>query len=294
MRKFKDLSGKKFGKLISIEIDWDMTNKCGHTYWKCRCECGRIKSIRIDNLTSGASTSCGLCYNDYANKKFNKLTALRKTHVDKNGHQYWLFKCDCGNLKEIEINNVTSGKVQSCGCLHSEVCSSLGEDLIGMKFGLLTVKELSQTSPRKYKCICDCGTYTIVDPGNLKNGHTQSCGCIKSLGELKIRQLFNDNKILFKPEYIFSDLSNRRFDFGVFDNCALKYVVEYHGKQHYIWNDTWHMSYEEFLESQQRDKEKENYCLSNNIPLIRIPYWHYENLCLEDLLLETTTFLVTT
>ena len=38
-------------------------------------------------------------------------------------------------------------------------------------------------------------------------------------------------------------------------------------------------------------KDKIN-CKENNIPLIRIPYTHLNKLCLEDLLLETSNFIV--
>ena len=37
---------------------------------------------------------------------------------------------------------------------------------------------------------------------------------------------------------------------------------------------------------------KNEYCIKHNIPLIRIPYTHYENLKIEDLLLNTTTFKI--
>ena len=36
---------------------------------------------------------------------------------------------------------------------------------------------------------------------------------------------------------------------------------------------------------------KNEWCKDNNIPLIRIPYTQYNDLCIEDLQLETTTFL---
>jgi hypothetical protein len=32
---------------------------------------------------------------------------------------------------------------------------------------------------------------------------------------------------------------------------------------------------------------KNQWCKENNIPLIRIPYTHFEDICLEDLLLES-------
>jgi len=37
---------------------------------------------------------------------------------------------------------------------------------------------------------------------------------------------------------------------------------------------------------------KNQWCKNNNIPLIRIPYTHLQNLCLEDLQLETSKFII--
>ena len=37
---------------------------------------------------------------------------------------------------------------------------------------------------------------------------------------------------------------------------------------------------------------KNAWCLANNIPLIRIPYTKYNDLCLEDLLLETSQYII--
>lgn len=54
-------------------------------------------------------------------------------------------------------------------------------DLTGKKYGRLTVLELDKSAKqqnRKWKCKCDCGNVTSVAGNNLKNGHTQSCGCI--------------------------------------------------------------------------------------------------------------------
>ena len=44
--------------------------------------------------------------------------------------------------------------------------------------------------------------------------------------------------------------------------------------------------------NQKYDAIKTNWCLDNNIPLIRIPYTHLNKLCIEDLLLETSSFIV--
>ena len=43
---------------------------------------------------------------------------------------------------------------------------------------------------------------------------------------------------------------------------------------------------------QKRDAFKNAWTKEKNIPLIRIPYTHYDDLCLEDLLLETSSFII--
>ena len=61
-------------------------------------------------------------------------------------------------------------------------------DIIGKKFGRLTVKSYDHKEKRKngegynhyYSCICDCGNECIVGRNQIKYGNTQSCGCIRS------------------------------------------------------------------------------------------------------------------
>ena len=43
-----------------------------------------------------------------------------------------------------------------------------------------------------------------------------------------------------------------------------------------------------------RNTSKNNYATNHNLPLIRIPYTHYKDLCLQDLLPETSKYLITT
>jgi len=57
------------------------------------------------------------------NDKYNRLTAVRFIKRNKNRKQYWLFHCECGSEKVIEISNVKSGNTKSCGCLQKEVAS---------------------------------------------------------------------------------------------------------------------------------------------------------------------------
>lgn len=55
------------------------------------------------------------------------------------------------------------------------------KNITGMKFGRLTVLEFSHIQNRtaRWRCICDCGKKKIASGVTLRNGCTQSCGCIQ-------------------------------------------------------------------------------------------------------------------
>ena len=61
MTKRLDLKGKTFGRLKVIGLD---SIKNGSSYWKCKCECGNIKSIYRGNLTNGYTNSCGCLHKE--------------------------------------------------------------------------------------------------------------------------------------------------------------------------------------------------------------------------------------
>jgi hypothetical protein len=52
-------------------------------------------------------------------------------------------------------------------------------EMVGKKFGKLTVIERVNGHASKWLCRCDCGNNKVVFGGNLRRGHTQSCGCKK-------------------------------------------------------------------------------------------------------------------
>jgi len=54
------IKGKKFNRLLVIEEDRSKKNGS----WICRCDCGKIKSIKADHLISGNTESCGCLAHD--------------------------------------------------------------------------------------------------------------------------------------------------------------------------------------------------------------------------------------
>lgn len=56
-------------------------------------------------------------------------------------------------------------------------------DLVGQKFGKLTVLDFVGNS--RWKCACDCGGESIVLTANLNRKNTTSCGCIRNISSSK-------------------------------------------------------------------------------------------------------------
>lgn len=284
MGKFIDITGEKFGKLTVMYRDEDIICKNGNhrVVWHCQCDCGNEISARRDALVSGRTKSCGKCNNNLTGKVFGRLTVLEKDGSDLAGHLRWRCRCSCGNEVSVLATNLIQQYTLSCGCLHSEICSNQGENLIGQKFGKLTVLALECVAPRKYLCACDCGGQTIVDSGNLKSGHTKSCGCVVSLGQEKINTYLTTHNVHFKPEYparIDGFVGVARYDFAVLNkDKAVKYFIEYHGRQHYEVANSWSDNEERLVERQRKDELKREWAKENNILLYEIPYWEFDNI----------------
>ena len=67
-----DLSGQRFGKLVALERDLSKPQGKGiFASWKCRCDCGNIKTVRGDHLRNGTTSSCG-CLNSAGELKLSR------------------------------------------------------------------------------------------------------------------------------------------------------------------------------------------------------------------------------
>ncbi len=54
---------------------------------------------------------------DITGKRFGHWTAIEFAETRGKRREYWRFKCDCGNIKEVLKYNVTSGRSTNCGCM---------------------------------------------------------------------------------------------------------------------------------------------------------------------------------
>lgn len=126
-----------------------------------------------------------------------------------------------------------------------------------------------------------CKHHWYANPNNILNG--KGCpNCKSSKGELEIIRHLDANGIEYIREYSFADckyIHTLPFDFYLpnFNIC-----IEYDGLQHFEPCTFGGISVQQATDNLEithtKDNIKTTYCRDNNIKLIRIPYWEYDNI----------------
>jgi hypothetical protein len=298
-RLIKDLTGKRFGRLIA-NCQSGKTRQ-GNIIWNCVCDCGNNVKVCSGNLQNGNTESCG-CYGrektsekklkNLEGKKFGKLLVIYrvKNYKSPSGRLIvkWLCKCDCGNKISVLSDSLLSGHTQSCGCYKREKISEIKlKNLTGERFGKLTVinrvEDYMQPSGRirtMWLCKCDCGNTTNATSDNLKSGRVKSCGCLSEpfiASEIKKYFIENYNA---KTEYniLKNPKTKRWLPYDVYisrgKNLAINGIfIEVNGKQHYRLA-TYHYLQskkkgttpkQEFENQKYKDKLKKKFAKENGV-----------------------------
>lgn len=129
----------------------------------------------------------------------------------------------------------------------------------------------------KIQCKCKiCGYIFKMTPHNLLEG-CMCPKCRKSKGEKEVARILEKMNIGFIEQYRFSNCCAERplpFDFYLPD---YNICIEYQGGQHYF-SVKFFGGEEKLKYRQNNDKIKSDYCKNNNINLIVIPYWDFNNI----------------
>lgn len=284
--KMIDETGHTYGTLTVIKPAKD---KQGKSAWLCRCKCGNTKIVRGSDLRGGKITTCGkgcpyksaINFIDETGNKYGELTVLYRGTKSPSGKVRWHCRCSCGNELDVEGASLRNGRTKSCGCKTIQLIQDKTiKNLTNQTFEYLTVKSFAgvKNHEARWNCQCRCGKEIVVPGVSLLSGNTQSCGCKReSRGETKIRHILESQEVLFQQEYSFDDLRTKnnlpfRYDFAIFNRQKkLIGLIEFHGQQHYQPVDLFGGE-EKFIQRQQYDKIKEQYCKDNHIPLLIIKY----------------------
>ena len=234
---------------------------------------------------------------DYTGLQLENCTVIKRVKPlkeIKDRCACWLCQCKCNNYFTTNSNylqsHIKSGG-PTCGCKQKQLASkavmdSKGKpktDLIGQKFGLLTVLSFSYIDQHRHsvwKCQCDCGTIKEISRCELTTGKVKSCGCLKqSFGSYLIQQILINNNIPFEKEKSFESCrvtkEKAKFDFYINNK-----LIQFDGRQHFQASGGF-FTEQAVKKIQERDKYKNKWCEENHIPLIRIPYTDEKLLSLE-------------
>ena len=121
---------------------------------------------------------------DITGQKFGKLTALWKVGNQRKGHSstpIFAFRCDCGKIKFSTSQMARTNQITSRGCGAQDRGKQKQLNLLGKKFGRLTViKQLpSENRSAHWLCQCECGNQITANQADLFWGSVTDCGCQK-------------------------------------------------------------------------------------------------------------------
>lgn len=114
-------------------------------------------------------------------------------------------------------------------------------DLSGQRFGRLTALSAASWGPTTWFCKCDCGTEITVRQGNIRNGHTQSCGCLLRENEANLTHGHTRGRKNSRTFGCYSNAKNRCF------NPKNQRFADYGGRG-IVMCDRWRDSFADFLE----------------------------------------------
>lgn len=126
--RFVDLTGIQFGEW---NVLYRAPSQKGQTMWHCKCSCGIERDVNARRLKSGESKSCGHKV-DLTGERFGHWVLLEKRiKPRKDGHTrtFYICRCDCGSVREVEADTLIRGTSQSCGCVNSQGQQTVSEYL---------------------------------------------------------------------------------------------------------------------------------------------------------------------
>ena len=283
-------------EVLSDYVNWN-------TKIKCRCTIHNYEwDGNVSTLLYGGK--CKLCGNqkrwDSRGRKttsdiINELAIINPDIeiISEYNGAHKLIKCRCkidGKEWESYVCNLLnkSAECPECSAKRIREIESLSDEDINNRIHSHNkhIDYIGNYRNNKSQILCRCNLHDIEFTACAKNllylGGNSCPKCSQSLGERKMNDVLEGMGYTIEPQYEFQDckyINTLRFDgYDKMNNVAF----EYQGQQHYYpvdfsgKNDG--TAEEQFRLNKIRDNIKREYCQSNNIKLIEIPYWEYDNM----------------
>lgn len=193
----------------------------------------------------------------------------------------------CGYIKKQQLSHLFTNtrKCKKCIGMLKKTTEVFAEEV-----STLTNKEyelISEYKNQKTDVIIrhlKCNNEYLVLPNNFTGG--KRCPfCKMSKGEEAIKLWLEKRNVNYQQQYKSKDCVNKKelpFDFAILNtNGEVLSLIEYDGIQHFQAVERFGGD-SAFEATILRDSIKNKYCIDKGIPLLRIPYWEFNNI--EDIL----------
>lgn len=285
---------------------------------KCSCKLfgtNKMKKTKLNNSKSFQDWCIEHNRQDVLNRWDYNLNDCLPNEITYATREKYYFKCPIHDSELKRIGDFTSGKdgtmdCKKCNSFAYYLISIFGEDALDKYWNKEKNDELGidpwkiSKGAQKPKIWIKCqekdyhGSYDIIPKSFVRGSRCPECK--RSKGEEKINYYLIDNTFIkisdsdyqlldniFKSQYnyyIYQKEFERLIGLG---NGNLSYdfyipkfnlLIEFQGKQHEKYIPGFHKSYEDFEKQQEHDKRKREYAENNNINLLEIWYWDFDNI----------------
>ena len=83
----KDLTGQRFGRLVVVSKNEEVSEQKKSLHWNCKCDCGNEKIIWGSDLKRGKTQSCGCLNNELSKERMEEYLRTHKGKLSPNYKQ---------------------------------------------------------------------------------------------------------------------------------------------------------------------------------------------------------------
>lgn len=257
--------------------------KCGHEYL-----------VTPNSFIRGSRCPpCMLKYCNENNKRRKSDEQFKKEVFEAVGDKYIFLDEYISAKTKIRVHHIKCGSVYlvapssfisrkgGCSKCSRKLNKNIGMfkkdvfEMVGMEYSV--IGEFKTTADKILMQHNDCGNQWSITPSNFLYSGRRCPKCQFSRGEKTISNQLEYRNVIYEPQKRFKDCKNEAmlpFDFYIVLNES-HLLVEYDGDYHFYSR---RFGIESLIKTQTNDKIKNQYCIDNNIPLLRIPYWEQSNL----------------
>lgn len=142
MKKYDDLTGKRFGRLTVEKFVG--TDKHRRAMWLCKCDCGNEKIVAAAQMKCGKTRSCGCIHNETSAERIKRISTK---HGGCKERLYWVWtdmKRRCEDPKDTNYSYYGGREIYVCDEWHDYE-----------KFRVWANANGYDESAKKYSCTLD-------------------------------------------------------------------------------------------------------------------------------------------